>query len=58
MDLKDLDIRLEKRLARAIVDSQWEAILEALQEEFKDAELDLALRAGRIACERMIEHML
>jgi len=52
--------RLERKLIQMIVDSQWPAVQETLEAEFATdpASLALVLRAGRRACERMVEHLL
>jgi len=49
---------LEKRLVEVIVDSQWAAVEETLRREFAEPNLETALKAGRRACERMVEHLL
>ncbi|MFA7086194.1 MAG: hypothetical protein WC145_05940 [Aliarcobacter sp.] len=61
-DISDEEKReqLDQRLVQMIVDSQWPAIQETLKAEFATdpASLALVLRAGRRACERMVEHLL
>jgi len=49
---------VEDLIAKAILERHWPAIEETLRQEFGEAEIEVALKAGRRACERLVEHML
>lgn len=49
---------IEKELAKELIDRHWPAIEETLRQEFAEPELAVALKAGRRACERLVEHIL
>jgi hypothetical protein len=60
-DLIDLDAlgnKVESVISKEFVNRQWPAIERTLREQFDESEIDVALKAGRIACERMITHAL
>lgn len=50
--------RLEREIVEWIIDRHWPAVSETLREQFGQENIDIALKAGRVACERLIEHML
>ena len=56
--LERLRSAVEKELAKELIDRHWPAIEETLRREFGEAEIEVALKAGRRACERLVEHML
>jgi len=49
---------IERGAARQLVEQHWPAIEKTLREEFPGPELGVALKAGRKACERLVEHAL
>ena len=50
--------QVEEKMARKLVERHWPAIEETLRAEFAGECLDVALRAGRRACERLLQHIV
>ena len=56
--LKRLLKKLEEKVAEEVMREHWPAVEETLRAEFGGACLEVALRAGRRACQRLVEHIL
>ena len=48
----------EKETAGRLVERHWPAVEETLRQEFAGPGLETALKAGKRACERLIEHVV
>ena len=49
---------IEKKIVAVVVEHYWPAVEETLRQEFPGAGLETALKAGRRACERLLEHVV
>ncbi len=56
--LRKLRRKMEGKVVREIVQWHWPAVERTIREEFGGEDVELALRAARRACERLLEHML
>ncbi len=50
--------KVEEHIAEELVRRHWPAVEETLRREFAGPCLEVALRAARRACERLVEHIV